>query len=159
MWEYKGYAGYDQSARSVSADPGAQEAKKRIRRLLEQRSLSFLQEFAFWTTSPPHDHGGIFELRTYDLKPGHLLEWAEHWRDGIEHRRQVMEPVGAWFSQIGNLNRVHHLWQFRSLEDRDKSRSESWSIKGWSDTVHKTVPLVQRMENSILVPLDISPLR
>ena len=58
------------------------------------------QEFAFWNTAAPRALGGIFELRTYDLGPGNLLEWETHWRKGLECRRQVMEPVGAWFTQL-----------------------------------------------------------
>lgn len=33
-------------------------------------------------------------------------------RKGIEARRQFVEPVGAWFSQIGRLHQVHHMWQY-----------------------------------------------
>ena len=33
-------------------------------------------------------------------------------RKGIEARRRFVEPVGAWFSQIGRLHEVYHLWQY-----------------------------------------------
>jgi NIPSNAP len=55
-----------------------------------------MQEFAFWNTVPPRALGGIFELRTYGLKPGKLLEWEGHWRKGLEVRKNFMEPIGAW---------------------------------------------------------------
>ena len=71
-----------------------------------------MQEFAFWNTVPPRALGGVFELRTYGLKPGKLLEWEGHWRKGLEVRKNFMEPIGAWFTQIGTLNRVYHIWQF-----------------------------------------------
>ncbi len=66
----------------------------------KSKPSSLIQEFAFWTTSAPREFGGIFELRTYTLAPGNLLEWETHWRKGLACRRQVMEPVGAWFSQL-----------------------------------------------------------
>lgn len=37
------------------------------------------QEFAFLPTCPPHAEGGIFELRSYVLQPGTLLEWENSW--------------------------------------------------------------------------------
>lgn len=116
-----------------------------------------MQEFSFWPTTPPRQLGGIFELRSYTLHPGNLLEWETHWRRGLKARREVMEGVGAWFVQIGDLNTVHHLWQFANLEERKIRREQSWSVEGWGETVHKTVPLIQNMKSRILVPCAWSP--
>lgn len=33
-------------------------------------------------------------------------------RKGIEARRKFVAPVGAWFSQIGRLHQVYHMWQY-----------------------------------------------
>ncbi|EEY16158.1 NipSnap2 [Verticillium alfalfae VaMs.102] len=95
----------------------------------------------------------------YTLHPGNLLEWETHWRRGLKARREVMEGVGAWFVQIGDLNTVHHLWQFANLEERKIRREQSWQIEGWSETVHKTVPLIQKMESRILTPMPWSPVQ
>lgn len=116
-----------------------------------------MQEFSFWPTTPPRQLGGVFELRSYTLHPGNLLEWETHWRRGLQARREVMEGVGAWFVQIGDLNTVHHLWQFANLEERKIRREKSWSIKGWAETVHKTVPLIQEMKSRIMVAMPWSP--
>lgn len=118
-----------------------------------------MQEFSFWPTTPPRELGGLFELRSYTLHPGNLLEWETHWRKGLKARREVMEGVGAWFVQIGDLNTVHHLWQFANLEERRLRREQSWGVEGWSDTVHKTVPLIQTMKSKVLVPMPWSPVR
>lgn len=116
-----------------------------------------MQEFSFWPTTPPRQLGGLFELRSYTLHPGNLLEWETHWRRGLKARREVMEGVGAWFVQIGDLNTVHHLWQFADLEERKIRREQSWRIEGWAETVHKTVPLIQDMKSRILVAMPWSP--
>lgn len=116
-----------------------------------------MQEFSFWPTSPPRKLGGIFELRTYTLHPGNLGEWETHWRRGIRARRQVMEGVGAWFVQVGDVNTVHHLWQYADLEERKVRREKSWQQEGWSSTVHSTLPLIQEMKSKILVPMPWSP--
>jgi hypothetical protein len=46
---------------------------------LASRSSHLGQEFAFLPTLPPRVEGGIFELRSYQLKPGTLLEWENAW--------------------------------------------------------------------------------
>lgn len=43
------------------------------------RSSQMNQEFAFLPLSPPRSQGGIFELRSYELYPGKLLEWEQAW--------------------------------------------------------------------------------
>jgi hypothetical protein len=125
--------------------------------LITSKKIDLMQEFSFWPTTPPRKLGGLFELRSYTLHPGNLLEWETHWRKGLKARREVMEGVGAWFVQIGDLNTVHHLWQFADLEERKLRREMSWGIEGWGDTVHKTVPLIQTMKSKILIPMPWSP--
>ncbi|KAJ7631248.1 hypothetical protein FB45DRAFT_917954 [Roridomyces roridus] len=115
--------------------------------------------FAFLPTAPPHAEGGIFELRSYQLKPGTLLEWENTWRKGIEARRKFVAPVGAWFSQVGRLHQVHHLWQYPSLEVRKELREQAWQIDGWAETVSKTSQLTKFMDAFVLRPLPFSPLQ
>ncbi|KAK7204226.1 NIPSNAP-domain-containing protein [Myxozyma melibiosi] len=160
IWEYNGYAGFHETNFRTHHDPKFVDYLARLRPLLRSRSNKLVQEFSFWGgTAAPRSLGGVFELRTYELQPGRLLEWETSWRKGLECRRQVMEPVGAWFSQLGELNTVHHLWQFADLEHRKLSREKCWELPGWADTVHDTVKLINRMEANILVPLPFSPLK
>ena len=112
IWEYRGYPGYDMTVARQETQPYYQTYRKEVGNYLVSRRSDLMQEFAFWNTVPPRALGGIFELRTYGLKPGKLLEWEGHWRKGLEVRKNFMEPIGAWFTQIGTLNRVYHIWQF-----------------------------------------------
>ncbi|KAK4227366.1 NIPSNAP-domain-containing protein [Podospora fimiseda] len=157
IWEYQRYQGYHASLNNISRHPEYPAFEKKLRSLIRSKHSSLMQEFSFWPTTPPRQLGGLFELRSYTLNPGNLLEWETHWRRGLKARREVMEGVGAWFVQIGDLNTVHHLWQFADLEERKIRREKSWQIEGWADTVHKTVPLIQEMKSRIMVPMPWSP--
>ncbi|KAL2754044.1 hypothetical protein ACRALDRAFT_1056358 [Sodiomyces alcalophilus JCM 7366] len=157
IWEYQRYQGYHESIHNIASHPESAEIDKKLRSLIVSKKKSLMQEFSFWPTTPPRKLGGIFELRSYTLHPGNLLEWETHWRRGLKARREVMEGVGAWFVQIGDLNTVHYLWQFANLEERKIRREQSWEVEGWSQTVHRTVPLIQTMKSRILVPLPWSP--
>ncbi|CZT44313.1 related to NIPSNAP protein [Rhynchosporium secalis] len=157
IWEYQRYHGYHDSLHSIASHPEFPAFDKKLKSLITSKNTSLMQEFSFWPTTPPRSLGGVFELRSYTLHPGNLLEWETHWRRGLKARREVMEGVGAWFVQIGELNTVHHLWQFADLEERKVRREQSWNVEGWGDTVHKTVPLIQSMKSRILIPMPWSP--
>ncbi|KAL9058672.1 MAG: hypothetical protein Q9206_001830 [Seirophora lacunosa] len=157
IWEYQRYQGYHTSLHSIASHPDFPAFDRKLKTLITHKQSSLMQEFSFWPTSPPRQLGGLFELRSYTLHPGNLLEWETHWRKGLKARREVMEGVGAWFVQIGDLNTVHHLWQFANLEERKARREMSWGVEGWGDTVHKTVPLIQTMKSRVLVPMPWSP--
>ncbi len=157
IWEYQRYQGYHASLHSISRHPDFPAFDKKLKSLIKSKNTSLMQEFSFWPTTPPRKLGGLFELRSYTLHPGNLLEWETHWRRGLKARREVMEGVGAWFVQIGDLNTVHHLWQFADLEERKVRRELSWKHEGWAETVHKTVPLIQSMKSSVLIPMPWSP--
>lgn len=77
IWQYDGYAGYD--AHRALNSKRSQELDQALRPLLSSRSNWITQEFAFWPTCKPRVTDGLYELRTYHLKPGHLLEWEQHW--------------------------------------------------------------------------------
>jgi len=156
--EYENYGGYDHTTELIRGSPHEKDFKELLP-YLTSRNLQLNQEFAFFPSSPPHEEGGIFELRSYQLRPGALLQWETAWRAGIEARKKLMAPVGAWYSQVGRLHQVHHLWQYKDMKTRKQVREEAWQIEGWSETVAKTSQLTDLMDSTILSPLPFSPLK
>ncbi|PWO00940.1 NIPSNAP-domain-containing protein [Tilletiopsis washingtonensis] len=160
VWEYDGYAGYDEVQASLAKSETYAALQKKLRPLLSSRSNWLAQEFGFWATSPPNTNmGGVVEWRTYHLKPGMLLEWETNWRRGLEARRKYVQPVAAYFTQIGGLHTVHHLWHYPNLDERKKTRDAAWQVETWNDTVSQTVKLIDKMHAQIMKPLPFSPLR
>lgn len=39
-----------------------------------------------------------------------MIEWANNWVKGINYRRDFQQDVGGWFTQVGSLYVVYHLW-------------------------------------------------
>ncbi|KAI1782696.1 NIPSNAP-domain-containing protein [Ganoderma leucocontextum] len=156
--EYENYRGYDNTTQKIKNSEHLNTYNKLIP-YLTSRSQQLCQEFAFFPTIPPRTEGGIFELRTYQLHPGTLLQWEQTWRKGIEARRQFVEPVGAWFSQVGRLHQVHHMWQYPDLHSRKEMREKAWALDGWAQTVSKTAEFSMLMDSIVLEPLPFSPLK
>ncbi|KAM0746897.1 NIPSNAP-domain-containing protein [Meredithblackwellia eburnea MCA 4105] len=161
IWEYEGLPGFEITKAAVKESKGHLEFFNHdILPLVQSRTSQLNQEFNFWQSAPPEVRGGIYELRTYTLKPGALLEWEHEWRVGLEARlASGHKPVGAWFSQIGKLHQVHHMWHYPSLEERRLTRQKAWEIDTWSGTVSKTVKLTTSMEANVLRGLPFSPTR
>ncbi|THH21211.1 hypothetical protein EW146_g301 [Bondarzewia mesenterica] len=156
--EYENYAGFDKALEKMRGSEHAQAYKALVSHLTS-RSSQLNQEFAFLPTVPPQERGGIFELRTYQLNPGTLLEWESTWRRGIDARKKFVSPVGAWYAQVGRLHQVHHMWQYPNLETRKEMREQAWQLDGWADTVFKTAQLAKFMDSYIMLPLPFSPLK
>lgn len=153
--EYENYGGYDKTTNLLKTSEHSLTYQAMLP-YLTSRSTQLNQEFAFFPSAPPHAQGGLFELRTYQLKPGTLLEWENTWRSGIEARRKFVAPIGAWFSQVGRLHQVHHIWQYPNLEARKETREKAWQIDGWAETVSKTAQLANSMDSFILAPLSFT---
>ena len=77
---------------------------------LQSRQHQLVSEFSFWPSSPPHDSGypdgGVFEMRSYKLYPGKLLEWETAWRRGLEARKRFVVSVHLHISTAFQMVRV-----------------------------------------------------
>jgi len=103
----------------------------------------------------------IYELRTYQLVMGGLAEYLEIAKTTLlpvvaEHG---IKPVGFWYTEIGTLNEVVHLWAFADLNERQRC----WS--GWAkdprrpEIVAKLRQVIVSQSNKILSPTEFSPLK
>ncbi len=102
----------------------------------------------------------IYEMRTYRLRTGTLpayLKLVEE--EGIAIQRSHLgELVGYFYSDIGPLNQIVHLWAFTSLDDRETRRSALAGDPRWQLFAPKIQALIEVMENKILKPAAFSPL-
>eukprot|EP00842_Homolaphlyctis_polyrhiza_P006047 jgi/Hompol1/6443/HPOL_001708-RA len=159
IWEYNHYPGYIDTKALLAKDPVYAQFSRQLRPMLRSRENQIMLEFAFWKSSAPMTTNGIYELRSYLLQPGKMLEWEHQWQIGLEARRKYVQPVGAWFSQLGQLNYVHHMWTYPDLQVRKEMREKAWEADAWAQTVHKTVKLIDHMQSRIMRPLDFSPMK
>jgi hypothetical protein len=154
IWKFNGYGEYQQIQKQILDYPKHCSYLKDIKKMIRFRKTQICLEFAFWQDSiKPIEPGGIYELRSYRLKSGKLLEWQQSWKVGLKCRAQYCHPVGAWFSQLGDLNYVHHMWHYPDLAQRKLSREGAWKSEGWAETVYTTAPLVEVMQSRIMSPI------
>nr|XP_019574635.1 PREDICTED: protein NipSnap homolog 2 isoform X2 [Rhinolophus sinicus] len=135
------------------------EFRKARSNMLLSRKNQLLLEFSFWNEPVPRSGPNIYELRSYQLRPGTMIEWGNYWARAVRFRQDNNEAVGGFFSQIGQLYMVHHLWAYKDLQTREDIRNAAWHKHGWEELVYYTVPLIQEMESRIMIPLKTSPLQ
>ena len=105
------------------------------------------------------ENNHIYELRTYDLKPGTMVEWGNYWARAIKMRDfKHTEPFIGMFSQVGELYNVKHIWCYDSFNDRKEAREVVWKKQQmqWSEIIAGTMPLINHMTSRIMIPLDYS---
>nr|XP_019842716.1 PREDICTED: protein NipSnap homolog 2 [Bos indicus] len=102
---------------------------------------------------------GLTNQIQISFQPGTMIEWGNYWARAIRFRQDGNEAVGGFFSQIGQLYMVHHLWAYKDLQTREDIRNAAWHKHGWEELVYYTVPLIQEMESRIMIPQKTSPLQ
>lgn len=103
----------------------------------------------------------LHEIRSYTLLPGKVAEY-------LRLAEEVSLPirgdnagvlVGWWSSELGELNKLVHLWAWKDLEERQRQRVWLRAQPGWVETYNPQVDkLVYRREIAILKPeMTVTP--
>uniref|UniRef100_A0A670ZW40 Nipsnap homolog 1 n=1 Tax=Pseudonaja textilis TaxID=8673 RepID=A0A670ZW40_PSETE len=139
IWRFVGgYSALMESMNKLRENQEYLQFRKERSQMLHSRRNQLLLEFSFWNEPLPRPGPNIYELRTYKLKPGTMIEWGNNWARAIKHRQDNQEAVGGFFSQIGELYIVHHLWAYKDLQSREETRNAAWRKRGWDENVYYT---------------------
>jgi len=103
----------------------------------------------------------IYELRTYTLYPG---KQGEYLKLNVEVGRKIRGDnygrlAGSWTTEFGTLNQYVHLWEYPSLEERERLRGELGKKDAWiKEYVPRIRGLMLAQENKILsAQLPLTP--
>ncbi len=97
----------------------------------------------------------IYEMRTYDLKPRSLPEVLKRWTDALPKRLELSPLAAFWYTEIGPLNQIIHVWPYKDLEERKRIRAAAVATRKWPPV---TAEFILNMQSDIMVPWDNSPL-
>ncbi|XP_070572843.1 protein NipSnap homolog 1-like isoform X1 [Ptychodera flava] len=161
LWLYEnGYRDIMETRAMLNSDPNYLKYKRERSKMLISRENQLLQAFSFWGDPEPRTtKNNIYEMRSYHLKPGTMIEWGNNWAKGIKVRNDHNEAVRGLFTQIGDLYLVHHIFAYENLQRRKEIREDTWRKPGWDSCVAYTVPLIRKMKSRIMVPFAHSPLQ
>lgn len=96
----------------------------------------------------------IVEMRTYQLKPRSLPEVVKRFGEAVPARVKLSPLAGFWHTDVGALNRIIHVWPYRSLAEREQIRAEAVKSGVWPPKIGE---FIEHMESKILLPAPFSP--
>ena len=100
--------------------------------------------------------GPFFEMRIYTFEPDQIDKMLPAWEEKIEARSKLAPLVGAFVSDIGDVNKFMHIWGYESLQHRTEAR-EKFSSIGWPPKSKANPPIF--MENKIVMASNFSPIK
>ncbi|XP_075218762.1 protein nipsnap isoform X2 [Lycorma delicatula] len=111
LWRYTGgFASIDKSKKLLILDKNYKSLVAEQGKYLRSRHVQYLLAFSYWPSIESRSGGNIYEIRSYSLKPGTMIEWGNNWARAINYRRNNNEAFAGFFSQVGRLYNVHHIW-------------------------------------------------
>lgn len=98
--------------------------------------------------------------RIYTLKNGKVGEFLKLYEaEGKNVQIRILgNMIGYFHTDIGPLNQIVHMWGYESLDDRQRRRAELQASEEWQAYARQMRPLVQSVENKILIPEPWSPI-
>ena len=96
----------------------------------------------------------IYEFRTYTLQPRTLPEFLKRFGEALPKRLEFSPLAAFWYTEIGPLNQVIHVWPYKDLNERDHIRAEAIRTGVWPPKIQDSI---LEMESKILHPAPFSP--
>ena len=91
--------------------------------------------------------GPVFEMRTYMYKPGEVNKTINAWSEFIEERRKYSPCIGAWYTDLGELNKfVHKLVEDGRVAIRNVRRDGIQSLQNFEKDGHVSEDVIKDNE-------------
>ena len=101
----------------------------------------------------------FYEIRTYRLKNGTIPQYLKVvGEEGIAiQKAHLGNLVGYFYSEIGTINEIVHIWSYASLDDREARRQRLAADPEWQAFLPRIRDLIEVAENKIMKPASFSP--
>lgn len=96
----------------------------------------------------------IYEFRTYTIQPRMTGEFFKRWEPMLPKRLEHSRLAALWTTEIGPLNQVIHVWEYKDVAERNKVREAVVKAGIWPPKTHD---IITDMKSEILIPQPFSP--
>ena len=103
----------------------------------------------------------IVEMRTYKIRPGELQNFIKIYDEEIRerHTKILGNQIGFFYTEIGDINEVVHLYGYESYEDRQARRITLSKQPEFISYLNKVKNIIIEMQNKLMIPTDFSKIK
>ena len=103
----------------------------------------------------------LIEMRTYIIKPGELNNFINIYDKEIReiHTKILGNQIGFFYTEVGNVNEVVHLYGYDSYEDRQSRREVLSKSPEFKAYILKVKDLIVEMKNKLMNPVNFSNIK
>ncbi|NEU30888.1 NIPSNAP family protein [bacterium LRH843] len=103
----------------------------------------------------------FYEMRTYTIKIGKTQEYLKHFEEvGMPIISKYAKLVGYFYTDIGELNQIIHIWEYASLDERKQKRAELYQDPEWiANFLPIAGPMLEKQESKIMYGANFSPIK
>jgi NIPSNAP len=102
----------------------------------------------------------LYDMRSYDLRPGALQAYMDAVREVAlpVRQRYGIKLAGWYYTEVGTLNRVVHIWAFRDWQHLAEGKRGFRADPQWKGAyLPRVLPLIVRQHSQIMLAADFSP--
>jgi len=153
VWQYEDIA-QREDIRAQAVKAGGWPPK--ILDYVVDQDVWILKPAPFSPALTPKTLGGIYEFRIYTYKAGTIPTVMQRWGEMIDGRTKISPLVGAWYTDVGPLNKWVHVWAYADAGERQKLRAEALKQKVWPPA---TSEILVHQRNLLAIPASFSTLK
>ena len=102
----------------------------------------------------------IYDFRLYTLKPGATPQYRAGVKEvGLPIRQRHGIALSGWYySEVGALNQVVHIWGYRDLQHLQEAKAAVYADPDWEGKyVPRARPLVESQQTWLMEASDFAP--
>ncbi len=154
IWPYKDLAERARVRAEAAKDPNW---PPKIGEFIRYMHSEILIPFPCSPELTPGKYGPFYELRIYTLKSGTLGAAQKAWEKALPARQQLSPCHLVGSVDIGEANRMIHLWSHHTMDERTEIRAKAYATGIWGP--EGMVERIATQENKIVMPSRFSPMQ
>ncbi|KAF7240046.1 hypothetical protein EYD10_13394 [Varanus komodoensis] len=160
IWKYDSFAHRTAVRKALLDNKRWQETLSELLPLVTKQHAEIAYLVPWCTLGTPPKQG-VYELVTYQMKPGGPALWGRTFKTTVDAHasKNYAKLIGVFHTEYGLLNTVHVLWWYEDPDSRATGRHIAHEDARVVAAVRENVQFLESQQNMLLIPAPFSPLK
>ncbi|XP_059580570.1 protein NipSnap homolog 3A [Alligator mississippiensis] len=162
IWKFDNFAHRAAVRKAIANDKEWQEKFiSPVLPFLEKQYNEIVYLVPWCELGKPPQEGGVYEMVTFQMKPGGPAVWGQAFRAAISAHISTgyTKLIGVFHTEYGLLNTVHVMWWNENPDSRAAGRHYAHEDARVVAAVRESVRFLESQRSMLLIPLPCSPLK